>query len=101
MNNLLVTPRDPVALLVLRVWLEHGSRLPLRAYVRKTNDVALGFDAPSTLTDVEAAVDEVRTWLESLLETVTVDGSATDGVDGRADGAGASPPSDYGTAAPP
>jgi hypothetical protein len=91
MNNQLVTPRDPVALLVLRVWLEHGSRLPLRAYIRKTNDVSVGFNAPSTLTDVEAAVDEVRSWLEGLLEAPA---------DGGANGAAPSPQADPNVAAP-
>jgi hypothetical protein len=68
MNNKRPMLRDPTALLVLRVWIEHGSTLPLRAYIRETIDVSVGFERTSTLTDVEAAVDAVRVWLEALLE---------------------------------
>jgi hypothetical protein len=67
MTNELLRLRDPTALLVLRVWIEHGSSLPLRAYIRETGDVSQGFDGTSTVTDVEAAVGAVRTWLEGLI----------------------------------
>lgn len=59
--------RNPTALLVLRAWIEHGSSLPLRAYIRETSDVSLGFEHSSTETDVEAAVAIVRAFLEGLL----------------------------------
>jgi len=59
--------RDPTALLVLRVWIEHGSTLPLRAYIRETSDVSHGFERISTHTEVEVAVQSVRTWLEALI----------------------------------
>jgi hypothetical protein len=68
MNNKLPMLRDPTALLVLRVWIEHGSTLPLRAYIRETSNVSAGFERTSTVTDVEAAVGAVRVWLESLLQ---------------------------------
>jgi hypothetical protein len=67
MTNELLTLRDPTALLVLRVWIEHGSSLPLRAYIRETSNVSHGFQGTTTVTDVEAAVGAVRTWLEGLL----------------------------------
>jgi len=67
MNNELMRLRDPTALLVLRVWIEHGAALPLRAYIRETSDVSRGFERTSTHTDVEVAVQSVRTWLETLI----------------------------------
>ena len=67
MSNELVRPHDRTALLVLRAWIEHGSSLPLRAYLRETSDVSLGFEHTMTVTDVDAAVDAVRTWLEALV----------------------------------
>ena len=66
--------RDPTALLVLRVWMERGSALPLRAYIRQTADISHGFDEASTKTDIESSVASVRTWLEALLDA----GSAGD-----------------------
>jgi hypothetical protein len=79
MNNELAILRDPTALLVLRVWIEHGSRLPLRAYIRETSDVSLGFERTSNITDVEVAVDAVRTWLDGLLADETATADAIDG----------------------
>lgn len=68
--------RNPTALLVLRVWMERGSALPLRAYIRQTSDVSRGFEAASTETDVEAAVGAVRTWLEGLMDAERTAGAA-------------------------
>ncbi len=59
---------EPTALLVIRVRVERGSLLPLRAYIRETSDVSLGFERLSTVTDVEAALGIVRAWLEDVLE---------------------------------
>lgn len=60
--------RNPTALLVLRVWMERGSALPLRAYIRQSANVSFGFEESSTETDIEAAVGAVRTWLEGLID---------------------------------
>ena len=65
--------RGPTALLVIRVRVERGSLLPLRAYMRQTSDVSLGFERFSTVTDVEAALGIVRAWLESVLEVGALD----------------------------
>ena len=63
--------RDPTALLVVRVVVERESPLPLRAYIRETGDVSLGFERLSTVTDVETALGIVRAWLENVLEAGT------------------------------
>ena len=68
---------DPTALLVIRVSVERGSLLPLRAYIRETSDVSLGFERFSTVTDVEAALGIVRAWLESVLEVGALDDVVT------------------------
>lgn len=68
--------RDPTALLVIRVVIERGSSAPLRAYIRQTGNVSLGFERPSTVTDVEATLALARTWLEHAIEA----GASTDGV---------------------
>ncbi len=73
MSNDPTVLRNPTALLVLRAWIEHGSSLPLRAYIRETGDVSLGFEHSSTETDVEAAVAIVRAFLEGLLSEEAAD----------------------------
>lgn len=75
MSNDPTVLRNPTALLVLRAWIEHGSSLPLRAYIRETSDVSLGFEHSSTETDVEAAVATVRAFLEGLLPEESADES--------------------------
>ena len=65
--------REPIALLVTRVRVERGSFLPLRAYIRETSDVSLGFERVVTVTDVETALGIVRAWLENVLEAGTLD----------------------------
>jgi hypothetical protein len=62
------------ALLIIRVLVEPGSSVPLRAYIRETDDVALGFEHLSTVADVETALGIVREWMERALER----GSAED-----------------------
>jgi hypothetical protein len=68
MSNDYAVLRNPTALLVLRVWMERGSALPLRAYIRQTANASLGFEVTSVETDVEAAVASVRTWLQGLVD---------------------------------
>jgi hypothetical protein len=66
------------ALLIIRVVVERGSLVPLRAYLRETDDVSLGFEHLSTVSDVEAALGIVREWMERALEL----GSAEDRLPG-------------------
>lgn len=54
-------------LLVIRVWLEERSQQPLRAQIRLTTEVSTGFEPAMTLTEVDAACQVVRDWLEQML----------------------------------
>lgn len=62
-------PEDRTGLLIIRTWIEAGSDVPLRAYIRSTGDVAAGFadTPPSTLTDVDAIGVLVQEWLQDVL----------------------------------
>jgi hypothetical protein len=55
------------ALLTIRAWCEEGSRHPLRAEIRIADDVALGFQSTLTLINVDAVVEAVRDFLDSVL----------------------------------
>ena len=57
---------DRTALLIIRAWIEHGSLKPLRAQIRLTTDVSLGFESELTLTDMAAVCDAVETWLRDV-----------------------------------
>jgi hypothetical protein len=58
---------DPTSLLIIRAWVEEGSEKSLRAFVRHTTDVSVGFEHAETLTDVDAATELVRLWLRNVL----------------------------------
>ena len=60
--------RSPTALFVMRAWVERGSLMPLRVYMRRSDDVSLGFDGTSTVVDIDAALEIVRGWLEKVSE---------------------------------
>jgi len=57
------------ALLTIRAWCEDGSEHPLRAEIRLTNDVALGFQHALTVADAERVVEAVRAFLEDLVSS--------------------------------
>jgi len=95
MSNEYIIRHSPTALLLIRVSLEHGSALPLRAYIRQTADVSRGFEAASTEADIESVLASVRIWLEALLDAdsagappgvspnnpLSAHGLATEGID--------------------
>ena len=56
------------ALLTIRAWVERGSRAPLRASIRTSNDVAQGFDSTVTVTSPEAGAEAVKVFLEDVLD---------------------------------
>jgi hypothetical protein len=60
-------PNSRTGLLVIRAWLEEGSRQPLRAQIRLTTDVSAGFIHATTVAEVDAACETVRGWLEQML----------------------------------
>jgi hypothetical protein len=58
--------RSPVALLTIRAWCEDGSDHPLRAEIRLTRDVSVGFQHQLTVAHVETVVEAVRAFLEDV-----------------------------------
>jgi hypothetical protein len=59
-------PPSPVALLVVRVWLEGPPTEP-RIQVRSTMDVAHGFDETASFGDPESACAQVRRCLKQFI----------------------------------
>jgi hypothetical protein len=59
------TPRT--GLLIIRARCEETSARPLRAHIRLTTDIASGFEASMTLTQVDAVGKTVETWLNDIL----------------------------------
>ena len=57
---------EQTAVLIIRAWVEPHPSSPLRATVRRTTDVAAGFDGTLNFTDAEAVVQVVRTWLRDV-----------------------------------
>jgi hypothetical protein len=62
---------QPIGLMVLRVWTEHGSAQPLRVDVRQTPDLSRGFRRTTTLTDIDLVLATVRRFLEASPAAVT------------------------------
>jgi hypothetical protein len=60
-------------LMIIRAWVEEGSRKPLRAQVRLTGDVSTGFERTVNLTDIQAVCAEVEAWLRDVLATTEPD----------------------------
>jgi hypothetical protein len=54
-------------MLVIRAWVEPGSSSPLRAQLRFTTDVSLGFERSLTVTHEDAVVETIRAWLSEML----------------------------------
>jgi hypothetical protein len=59
--------RTRTGLLIIRAWVEPGSSSPLRAQIRLTTDVAHGVERSLTLTQEEAVVTAIHTWLSEIL----------------------------------
>jgi hypothetical protein len=56
-------------LLIIRAWAEPGSSSPLRVQIRLTTDVSLGVERSETITEADAAIEIVRTWLRDMAAT--------------------------------
>jgi len=61
-------PTTPRALLVVRLWYEHGSSEPLRAELMRSADVTEGFGPEIVLANVDAVCEAVRDWLNNFLD---------------------------------
>jgi hypothetical protein len=67
--------RPHTGLLIIRAWVEPGSSSPLRIQLRITTDVSAGFDSSLTVTQEEAVIAAVQTWLSDMLaDSSTVNG---------------------------
>jgi hypothetical protein len=61
-------PRQPVGLLILRVWVERESSRPFRATISTTPDV--GSEPPLSMSAAEPdeVIDAVRRFIEQVVE---------------------------------
>ena len=62
---------DRTGLLVMRAWVEEGSREPLRVQIRLTTDVSRGYQRTMNVTDVDTASAAVSGWLTDMLAAQT------------------------------
>ena len=58
---------DRAALMTIRAWVEVGSSEPLRARIRLTNDVSVGFQRHLTLARPEDVCAAVQAWLTDIV----------------------------------
>ena len=62
-------PVDPVAVLVIRAWMEHGAAPGLRVRLTSTADVSRGDGESVEYADSVAGVlDCTRAWLEAFVQ---------------------------------
>jgi hypothetical protein len=61
--------RTHIGLFIIRAWAEPGSSSPLRAEIRLTTDVSLGFERSLTVAQEDAVVEAVQAWLAEMLAT--------------------------------
>jgi hypothetical protein len=59
--------RTRSGLFIIRAWVEPGSSSPLRAQIRFTTDVSLGFQRSLTVAQEEAVVEAIQAWLSEML----------------------------------
>jgi uncharacterized protein len=53
-------------LIIIRAWIEPDSTKPLRAYVRRSNDVTVGIGDESPFAEIDAVCAAVRDWLAHI-----------------------------------
>ena len=53
--------------MIIRAWVEEGSSEPLRAGIRCTTDVSIGFERTLTLTRTEDVHAVLGAWLDAVL----------------------------------
>jgi hypothetical protein len=68
-------PLYRTGLLIIRAWVEKGSRKPLRAHIRATTDVSkgLGLDSELLVADVSSASAKVEAWLGDVQQAAADD----------------------------
>ncbi|HWG72635.1 MAG TPA: hypothetical protein VG184_01125 [Acidimicrobiales bacterium] len=58
---------DPTGLLIIRTWIEEGSTEPIRAHLRISTDVSVGFERTLILTRAEDVCAAVQKWLDDMV----------------------------------
>jgi hypothetical protein len=59
--------RTRTGLLVIRAWVEPASASPLRAQIRLTTDVSVGLERSRTVTQADALIEIVQSWLSEMV----------------------------------
>jgi hypothetical protein len=59
--------RTRTGLFIIRAWVEPGSSSQLRAQIRLTTDVSLGFERSLTVAQEYAVVEAIQAWLSEML----------------------------------
>ena len=67
---------ERTALLIIRAWIEEGSPEPLRAHIRISDNVSVGFHRTLTLSRPEAVFAEVERWLADVMNRQPTTGDA-------------------------
>lgn len=57
---------ERTAVLIIRAWIEPHPAAPLRANIRRTTDVAGGFQSSLNLTDSDVIAGIVQQWLREV-----------------------------------
>lgn len=60
--------QEVTGLMIIRTWVEPGSIKPLRARIRLTTDISMGFEREVTLADIPAVSEAVETWLIEVVQ---------------------------------
>ena len=58
---------NSTGLFIVRAWVEQGSQKTLRAHIRLTTDVGVGFQSELTLVEVADVCTAVEVWLLDVL----------------------------------
>jgi hypothetical protein len=61
-------PREPVGLLILRVWVERDSPKSFRATISMTPDVGSASPVSSSTADPDEVIDAVRSFIQQVVE---------------------------------
>ena len=60
--------QEVTGLMIIRTWVEPGSIKPLRARIRLTTDISMGFEREVTLADIPAVSEAVEAWLIEVVQ---------------------------------
>jgi hypothetical protein len=69
-------PLYRTGLMIIRAWVEKGSRKPLRAHIRATTDVSKGLDSELIVADTASASAKVEAWLGDVQKAAADDDAA-------------------------